>query len=441
MNFLDLYEWASHQLANNQFLVGILVPFTLGVIGYLLRSVPYSIYRYIKRMCTLDFTLTTSVDNYDKILAFLYSHRWTVLSRTYAVSRSGSYLTPGYGWSIGFYKGTMFTFYRKMLDGKMKIEEETNITFFTRNLRFVQSLLNDVNINAAEQDLIEISESRSNYWGSRIKKPKRDLKTIFVNDGIDTKLTESFNKFLTNEEWYRSRGIPYKKCVLLYGPPGTGKTSLIHALASEMNMNLRVVSNLTQVGELLSDMGSNYNFDSVSDNDDDDYDDSRSKTSKRRRNLFVIEDIDCLANLKRNGKEDEEEPTTAPADFDEALKAAEKEDASRSVETVLHQLLNTLDGFSTPHGLMVFITTNHISRLDPAILRKGRVDDLIELGPLNYEGMCRMFKTFYGVDTTVKEFEYSPIVGSRLQDLFINNDKPEDAEVYLRDKIKFLKAS
>ncbi len=61
------------------------------------------------------------------------------------------------------------------------------------------------------------------------------------------------------------------------------------------------------------------------------------------------------------------------------------------------------------------LTTNHIGRLDPAIVRPGRIDDVIEVGPLSHASARLMFKAFYGRDGLDA---YVPRTGAELQQMF-----------------------
>jgi KaiC/GvpD/RAD55 family RecA-like ATPase len=77
--------------------------------------------------------------------------------------------------------------------------------------------------------------------------------------------------FKESKGWYDDRGIPFRRGILLYGPPGTGKTSFIQSLASEIKMNVAILS-LSAAAD----------------------DDSLSNVLARvpKNSLLVIEDID-----------------------------------------------------------------------------------------------------------------------------------------------------
>jgi mitochondrial chaperone BCS1 len=85
----------------------------------------------------------------------------------------------------------------------------------------------------------------------------------------------------------------------------------------------------------------------------------------------------------------------------------------------LHEILNSMDGMQTPDGLKFIVTTNHLDKLDPAIVQPGRIDDVIEVGPLSIDSARRMFKAFYGRDGIDG---YSPHTGAELQLMFSTID-------------------
>ncbi len=86
-----------------------------------------------------------------------------------------------------------------------------------------------------------------------------------------------------------------------------------------------------------------------------------------------------------------------------------------------------MDGIQTPDGLKFIVTTNHPGRLDPAIVRPGRIDDVIEVGPLSLASARHMFAAFYGRDGIDS---YTPRTGAELQQMF-STLSPEAAEAAL----------
>lgn len=61
----------------------------------------------------------------------------------------------------------------------------------------------------------------------------------------------------------------------------------------------------------------------------------------------------------------------------------------------LSGLLNAIDGVTSSEGRIVFMTTNYVDRLDPALIRPGRVDYKQEIGFCSRIQLQKMFSNFY----------------------------------------------
>jgi mitochondrial chaperone BCS1 len=158
------------------------------------------------------------------------------------------------------------------------------------------------------------------------------------------------NKFLESAQWYVDKGVPYRRGYLFYGPPGTGKTSFTEVIAGVMGMDVCYLN-----------LGS--------ENLDDDSVNTALNTAPPR-SIILLEDIDALFV----GREAVTKNTQKQISFS--------------------GLLNALDGVRSQEGRIVFMTTNHPEKLDPALMRPGRADfhALINYG--SYDQMRRMFLKF-----------------------------------------------
>jgi len=72
-----------------------------------------------------------------------------------------------------------------------------------------------------------------------------------------------------------------------------------------------------------------------------------------------------------------------------------KRETTQDTGVTLSGLLNALDGVSSREGRVLFLTTNHLERLDPALIRPGRVDRKIELAYATPDQARRLFLWYF----------------------------------------------
>lgn len=189
------------------------------------------------------------------------------------------------------------------------------------------------------------------YWERGGQRKKRRIENLYMSKGIKEDIIKKVKDFKSKDTIarYERFGIPHKFVVLLHGLPGTGKTSLVKAVASELNMS---ISSLT-FNDKLDDSG------------------MRILMKRLAKNtILLIEDMDCL--FKDRKKNDE---------FKNKL--------------TLSGILNSLDGLSAADHMVVFITTNYKDNLyDEALIRPGRIDHFIEFEHIKKEQIIEMYKVF-----------------------------------------------
>ncbi|XP_075789091.1 mitochondrial chaperone BCS1 isoform X1 [Pelodiscus sinensis] len=185
---------------------------------------------------------------------------------------------------------------------------------------------------------------------------RRPLASVVLEKGVSEKIVQDVKEFIENPKWYTERGIPYRRGYLLYGPPGCGKSSFITALAGELEYGICLLS--------LSDRGLS----------DDRLNHLLSVAPQQ--SIILLEDVDA-AFVSRD-------------------LAAENPAAYQGMGRLTFSgLLNALDGVASTEARIVFMTTNHVDRLDPALVRPGRVDLKQHVGYCSHWQISRMFQRFY----------------------------------------------
>jgi len=202
--------------------------------------------------------------------------------------------------------------------------------------------------------------------------------------------------------WYVQRGLPYRRGYLFYGPPGTGKTSLSLALAGELNLPLYILSLSTGS---LSDETLTMLF-----------------VGLPRKCIVLLEDIDCAGVYREGSRQaynsdsddsdsesdyvsgDESNSTKARSQPKSKEKGKDKGGDKNSQPNHRRRpsssvsfsgLLNAIDGVASHEGRILIMTTNHRERLDPALIRPGRVDLQVEFGYADGPALAEIFRELY----------------------------------------------
>lgn len=194
-------------------------------------------------------------------------------------------------------------------------------------------------------DKINIFKWYSSYWDKFNVMNKRDINTIYLDKKILDHFVNDLDVFTNSKSKYEKYCIPYKRNYLLSGLPGTGKTSLIKSIASKLDYSIYIIPFTGNLDDMaLSEAISNI----------------------PEKCILLIEDVDSLF-VKRENK---------------------------SSSLTFSGMINALDGITVKHGLITFLTTNHIKHIDDALLRPGRIDYHLEFTYTTDEQkkiMCKHF--------------------------------------------------
>lgn len=373
-----MFDAVVSALSTNQLLVGGVGTLAFGALMYLLRAVPEKIADLLGRLMWTKLFVESLSNEYRDVDGFIATRRLDFFSRSLEV-KDGA-LKTGFGGGWGVYDGVLFKYSKAKAAQQIAPFETITISFLTRDRGLVARFLEDCK-PPEHRNALTVSLYAAGGAAGALRRRKRSLDTVFVDRAIKQRLVERLRWFAGAESWHAARGIPWKVGIILHGPPGTGKTSLIHALASDLGYDIRYIKSLHGLGTAF--------------------------LAGRQNDLFVIEDIDTLSGpLNREGEAGQGEARAA---------------------SPLHEILNSMDGMQTPDGLKFIVTTNHIDRLDPAIVRPGRIDDVVEIGPLSLDCARDMFRAFYGRDGISA---YKPHTGAELQRLF-STKTAEEAEAAL----------
>ena len=329
-------------------------------------------------------------------------------------------LVPGPGTHIMRFRNS-FIWMSRQREKSFEIQTGTPFETITLTTLYAQrKVFQDLFLEAHRlaQEMHEGKTVMYTSWGTEWRqfgqpKRKRPIESVVLEKGLKERILDDVRSFLRARTWYLDRGIPYRRGYLLYGPPGTGKSSFIQALAGELDFNIAIL-NLSERG--LTDDRLNHLLSNIP-----------------PRTIVLLEDADAAFSNRTQADEH----------------------GYRGATVTFSGLLNALDGVASAEERIIFLTTNHIDRLDDALVRPGRVDMAVRLGEASQWQVEKLWDRFYSEENADEDrIEQSPsdqakmrfisemqklgLVGrtstAALQGLFlVNKSNPRGAITMLKD--------
>jgi chaperone BCS1 len=366
----------------NAFASGGLMLMIIGGLSVYLRTVPESLWYWLVRQTTMLITVA------DDDAAFIWVKEWFLdqkflmrirnvdLDTTLRNERIAMIPAPGKHWF--WYRGWPFEvwFSRTENTAERGARRVESFTFRTpgRNRSRLQQLVNDVvKSHVIRQGVQSFLYTYNEGWDYAEGYSPRLLDSVVLEAGEKEYFLEDVGRFRRSKQRYQRLGVPYHRGYLLYGPPGTGKTSLVSALAAHFAMSIYTV-NLT------------------------DFTDRSLMTAVNQvpsNSVLLFEDIDCMKGSQNRTSESAGHGGTG---------TASKDNVQNGV--TLSGLLNVLDGFYAPNGVLFVMTTNHVEKLDDALLRPGRIDYKLYLGAASERQKVELYRRFFPESSAAEACEF-----------------------------------
>ena len=208
-----------------------------------------------------------------------------------------------------------------------------------------------------------------------VAKISKKRSPVVLKDSLFDDILADIHWFFDNADSYDEMGISHRRAYLLAGPPGTGKSRLIRDIIAHFPDARSTITKFNSSALLEKEIG--------------DFD--------RGKQIIIAEDIDRIATFR-------DDTFLSEQDIDKGVSFADA--------------INAIDGITSPQNTIFIFTTNHPEKLNPAFMRKGRIDWIINIDPMDEDQVRRMAERFHVTlsDEDITYLVAVGITGAELQD-------------------------
>ena len=236
----------------------------------------------------------------------------------------------------------------------------------------LRKILPKVDFELAEipyETLLELEVTMDNFMEALKEIEPSAIREVFVEvpdvkwedvgglEDVKKQLMEAIEWPLKYPQVFVKAKMRPPKGILLYGPPGTGKTLVAKAVANESGVNFISVKGPALMSKYLgeSEKGIREVF---------------KKAKQAAPTILFFDEIDAVVPIRGAGGGD----------------------STRTTERVISQFLTEMDGIEELKGVVVLAATNRFDMMDPAVLRPGRFDIILEMPIPDKKTRLEIFK-------------------------------------------------
>jgi len=218
-------------------------------------------------------------------------------------------------------------------------------------------------MKVAVNNTLSIVKVIGNIYDARVRVMELDEQPNVTFDQIGglrdeiEEVREAVEYPLTKPDIYERIGVEPPKGILLYGPPGTGKTLIAKAVARQSRACFIRMSGSELVHKYIGEGAQLVR-------------ELFTLARERAPAIVFIDEIDAIGSMRTN----------------------DGTSGSAEVQRTLMQLLAEMDGFGNRGNIRIMAATNRIDMLDPALLRPGRFDRIIEIPLPDSEARMEILK-------------------------------------------------